>query len=437
MLFSKTILNNGLRVLTVPMPSMQSATVQIMIKAGSRNETAKTNGIAHFLEHMVFKGTKSFPSTQIISSSIDKIGGDINANTSKERTAYYIKAWDRYLSLSFDILSGFVKNALLEEKEIDKERGVIIEEIAMYNDLPMQKAPDLFEEMMYRDTDLGTDVLGTSETIKSMKRDDFLDFIGKYYTPQNMVLAIAGKFDTDEVVSLSQEYFGELGRRRGDIKKEKKKAPTTLPPKSFQNPTQKPEMVLLNRKTEQAHIVLGVRSNPIGHPDQYKESVLNAILGGGMSSRMWSEVREKRGLAYYVRTYFDRYIDTGYFAVRAGIKIDQVDEAIKVILDQLRSVASEGEERITEEELVNAKEHLKGSLALDLEDTHSVAEFIGNQELFRDRVRTIDEIMKGIDSVTVDDVREMSQRFFQNDRLNLAVLGPYKSKDKLQKLLTF
>lgn len=430
--FSKTTLSNGLRVIMAPQPSMQSATVQIMVRVGSRDETNKTSGIAHFLEHLVFKGTKNYPTAQDISSSIDAVGGEINANTGKERTAYYIKAWERYLPLSFDILSGFVKNPLLDKTEMEKEKGVILEEIAMYDDLPMQKAPDIFENLLYSESSLGRDILGARETIKNMKHKEVKNFIRSSYIPSNMVLSIAGRFDTDQVLELSQKYFGELGGE-GNLANS-----SNLPNLASFNPSQKPELRILNRKSEQVHIVLGVRANYQGHPDRYKESVMNAILGGGMSSRMWSEVREKRALVYYVKTYFDRYMDCGYFATRAGVKSKRVEEAIKVILEQYQNITlKSGNLAITEKEVSKAKEHIKGSLALDLEDTHSVSEFLGNQELFERKIRTIEEIMSNIDLVTSDEISEMALGFFQNSKLNLAIVGPVKDENKLQELLKF
>lgn len=429
--FQKHTLNNGLRVVTAPMSAMESATVQILIGSGSRDEEVKKQGLAHFLEHMVFKGTKRYPTSASISAAVDGIGGEINASTGKERTGYYIKAWERYLSLAFDILSQFISAPRLLEREIEKEKGVIVEEIAMYEDLPMYKAPYLFEELLFDKTSLGWDTAGTAETVRTMEKKDFAGFIADYYQPKNMVLSVAGKFERGAVLKLAEKYFGKLEKNHTS---NLNNPVSHLSPRiSNLNPSKKPEIRMVNKKTEQAHIVLGVRGNRLGHPDRYKEAVLASILGGGMSSWLWNEIREKRGLAYYVRCDIDHYKDTGYIAARAGVKLDSVEEALEVILAQFNKIATPG--KIKDRELTKAKEYLKGRLALGLEDTHSVSEFFGDQELFEKDVRTVEQVMAGIDAVTLPDVHSLAADFFTTPKLNLAVVGPYEDADKFQKLL--
>ncbi len=426
--FQKHTLNNGLRVVTAPMSAMESATVQILIGSGSRDEDVKKQGLAHFMEDMGFKGTKRYPNSSVISAAVDGIGGEINASTGKERTGYYIKAWERYLSLAFDILSQFISAPILKEREIEKEKGVIIEEIAMYEDLPMYKAPYLFEELLFDKTSLGWDIAGTPETVRTMEKKDFEGFIVDHYQPENMVLSVAGKFDQSEVLKLAQKYFGKLKSSNRVTRQS-----DNLKTRQSDNPSRKPEIRMVNKKTEQAHIVLGVRGNCLGHPDRYKEAVLASILGGGMSSWLWNEVREKRGLAYYVRCDIDHYKDTGYVAARAGVKLDSVEEAIEVILAQFNKIATPG--KVKERELTKAKEYLKGRLALGLEDTHSVSEFFGDQELFEEDVRTVEQVMAGIDAVTLGDVHRLANDFFKTSKLNLAVVGPFADTVKFQKLL--
>lgn len=425
--FTKTTLSNGLRVILTPMLSMESATVQIAVNAGTRNEKKKVNGIAHFLEHMVFKGTEKYPSAQAISSAIDSIGAEANANTGKERTAFHIKAWERHLSLAFDILSSFIKSPLLDPKEIERESGVIIQEIAMYEDLPMQKAPSIFEELLYEPTSLGWDIVGKKETVEAIKKEDFVGFMRKLYTPQSMVLSIAGKFNKDAVLKLAEDYFGDI-KGRGEVKivKETDKAPED-------NLTKKPEVKLVNKKTEQTHMVLGVRAFPLRHVNRYRASVLGTILGGGMSSRLFTEIRERRGLAYYVRGEIGDYTDKGYFAVRAGIRNEAAEEAVKVILAELEKTTRPGE--IKEVELSKAKEYLKGRIALGLEDTHAVADFYGDQELFEGDLKSIDDIIKKIDEVTIEDVVGLAKELFVEKRLNLAMIGPDGDKEKFEQLL--
>lgn len=424
--FSKTTLSNGLRVLTAPMPAMESATVQVLIGAGSRNESPEHKGLAHFLEHMVFKGTEKYPTSQSISQAIDGIGGEINASTGKERTGYYIKAWERYLTLAFDILSQFVRTPRLLEKDIKKEKGVILEEIAMYEDLPMHKAPCAFEELLFAETPLGWDIAGTAETVRAARQEDFQSFITEHYHPKNMVLSVAGKFGQKEVLKMAQEYFGGLERSNLSNK-------TNLTNLSNTNPSGNPEAKLINKKTEQAHLVLGVRGNPLGHPDRYKEAVIASILGGGSSSWLWSEIREKRGFAYYVRSDVDHYRDSGYLAARAGVRLDKASDVVKIILKQFGKLKTKG--GVKSKELKKAKEYLKGRLALGLEDTHSVSEFFGDQELFEEKVRTVEEVMAGIDAVSLDDICKVADDFFQNSKLNLAIVGPYEEEGQFQQLL--
>lgn len=433
--FQKTTLNNGLRIITVPMPSLESATVQVFVGAGTRNERKEVNGLAHFLEHMVFKGTKKYPSAHAISSAVDAIGAEINAHTGKEGTAYYIKAWEKHLELSFDILSEFIKNPLLKEEELEREKGVIKEEIAMYEDLPMQKAPGVFETLLYGEEPLGWEILGSAETVLSIKRDDFIDFRKRFYSPQNMVVGVSGRFDKEKVFKMAEKAFGSV-----TCDSLKTKRVTTLRANELPrvNPSKKPELKVINKKTEQAHIVLGVRGNPLGHPDRYKEAVLSAILGEGMSSRLWTQIRERRGLAYYVRTYLSHYMDNGYLATRAGIKLDKAEEAVKIILGEYQKMKVpkvSKVSKVSKAELQKAKEYLKGRLALELEDTHSVAEFFGEQELFEKKIKTAEEMMKEIDEVTIENVCGVASNFFQNDRLNLAIIGPFEDSSRFEKLL--
>ncbi|MAG60037.1 hypothetical protein CMO96_04580 [Candidatus Woesebacteria bacterium] len=427
--FQKTTLKNGLRVICVPMPSMESATVQIIVGAGTRHEEKRVNGVAHFLEHMVFKGTKKYPSAQAVSTVVDAIGADINANTDRERTAYFIKAWEKHLGLAFDVLSGFINSPVMNPDEIGREKGVIYEEIAMYDDLPMQKAPDIFEQLLYKGSPLAWDVLGSKKSIMGVKRRDFVKYRRLLYHPQNMVLTVAGKFDQEEVLKLAEKYFGKSGGGKLSKKASHGKAKKA-------NPGGKPEVKLQTKKTEQGHLVLGVRGNPLGHPDRYKELILATILGGGMSSRLFTEIRERRGLAYYVRCYPGHYTDNGYMAARAGVKVDKIDEAIKVILEQFRQVSKRsGKGSITKAEFEKAKEYIKGKLALGLEDTFSASDFFAEQEILEGESKTPEEMMEGIDQVKLSDVQKLAREFFVNNRLNLAIVGPYDDSERFRKLL--
>lgn len=424
MQFNKKILANGLRLLTIPMPSFESATVLVMAGAGSRYETKTNNGISHFLEHMFFKGTTRRPTAQVIASAIDGIGGEFNAFTGKETTGYYIKAEKSHLELSLDILSDMLQNMLLDEKEIEKEKGVIIEEINMYEDTPMRKLGDIYENLLYGDTPLGWDIAGEKEIIRSITRADFLSYMGSLYSAHNLTVVIAGGIDEEKTGQLVDKYFS--GMKRFDVKKYEPIAESQS----------KPELFLKEKKTEQIHVALGVRTVDVNHPDKYPLSVLSAILGGGMSSRLFEEVREKRGLAYYVRSHSDHYMDAGSLVTLAGVDINRVDQAIEVIMEIYRKVAKQ-ELSITDEELRKAKEYLKGHLVLELEDSRSVANFYAHQELTEMRIENPDEVLASIEKVTKEQVENAGKRYFINEGLNLALIGNYSDKQRLENTLRF
>lgn len=424
MQFNKKILPNGLRLITIPMPSFESATVLVMAGAGSRYETKKNNGISHFLEHMAFKGTQKRPSAMHIASSIDGIGGEFNAFTGKETTGYYIKAQNSHLELCLDILSDMLQNMLLDEKEIEKEKGVIIEEINMYEDTPMRKIGDIYENLLYGDTPLGWDIAGEKDIIRSITREDFMNYMGSLYSAHNLTVVVAGGIDEEKVKKLIDTYFGSM--KRFDIKKYD-------PIKESQS---SPALYLKDKKTEQIHVAIGVRTVPVDHPDEYPLSVLASILGGGMSSRLFEEVREKRGLAYYVRTHSDHYMDAGSLTTLAGVDINRVDQAVEVIMEIYKKVFS-GELDITPEELTKAKEYLKGHLVLELEDSRSVANFYAHQELTEKTIENPDDMLTSIEKVTKEQIIEAGKKYFVNEGLNLALIGNYNDRQKLENILKF
>lgn len=424
MQFNKKILPNGLRLITIPMPSFESATVLVMAGAGSRYETKKNNGISHFLEHMAFKGTQKRPSAMHIASSIDGIGGEFNAFTGKETTGYYIKAQNSHLELCLDILSDMLQNMLLDEKEIEKEKGVIIEEINMYEDTPMRKIGDIYENLLYGDTPLGWDIAGEKDIIRSITREDFMNYMGSLYSAHNLTVVVAGGIDEEKVKKLIDTHFGSM--KRFDIKKYD-------PIKESQS---SPALYLKDKKTEQIHVAIGVRTVPVDHPDEYPLSVLASILGGGMSSRLFEEVREKRGLAYYVRTHSDHYMDAGSLTTLAGVDINRVDQAVEVIMEIYKKVFS-GELDITPEELTKAKEYLKGHLVLELEDSRSVANFYAHQELTEKTIENPDDMLTSIEKVTKEQIIEAGKKYFVNEGLNLALIGNYNDRQKLENILKF
>lgn len=424
MQYVKSVLNNGLRVITIPMPSLESVTVSVWMKTGSRNENKKNNGISHFLEHMFFKGTTNRPTAKQIAEEIDQIGGIQNAGTSKEYTEYYIKCRADKVEIAFDLLSDMTLNSLLDAKEIEREKGTIIEEIRMYEDTPMISIGEVFESLIYSGNTLGMDIAGTEKTVSEMKRHDFLDYRSSFYNSNNMIITVAGGVSQNIVEKLAKQYFEKL------IKS------TTKP--AFNKFTARqvaPKIKLHNKKKEQTHVILGYLADGKNYKGKYAQTLLATILGGGMSSRMFTEVRERRGLAYSIRTSMDRYTDIGYLGTYAGLDTKRAEEAVKVMLDEHHQIAN-SQQPIANSELLKAKEFIKGHLALALEDTSDVSSFFGDQELFSDKVLTPEEVFKKIDKVTMDEVNFEAKRLFVPARCNLAIIGPYEDDKNFSKLLS-
>lgn len=413
-------LDNGLRLITAPMKGVESMTVLVAVGAGSRYETKETNGISHFVEHMVFKGTKKRPTTFDITNSVDSIGGQINAATGKEFTFFLIKANAVHQPLAFDVLSDLVLNAKFDPEEIEREKGVIVEEINMYNDMPQERVSEAFESLLYSPTSLSWYISGKKENIKAIQKQDFIDYQRRLYYPGNMVVVKAGKVEEEEALDLTEKYFGHL-------KSQKKEE---FQPLVF---AQKESRVRLRQKrTSQSHFCLGVRAYAINHPDRYVASLLAAILGGSMSSRMFIQVRERRGLAYYVRTVFEDYLDNGYLMTQAGVDIGKIDEAIKVILNEYGRIACK---KVANDELKKGKEILKGRLILALEDSQNVAERYALQMLLENKIRDPQETIAEIDKITTQDLQRVAKDIFYQKSLNLAVIGPHDDEERFLKLL--
>ncbi len=404
------------------MPSFESATVLVMVGAGSRYETKDNSGISHFLEHMAFKGTKKRPSALAISTLIDGIGGECNAFTGKEATGYYIKSASTHIDLSLDILSDMLQGSLFDEKEIDKERGVILEEINLYEDTPARKIGDVFERLLYGNTPMGWDISGDKNVIKTTKRAGFVSYMDSLYSSDNITVVVAGGIDAAKTLELVKKYFGGMKK---------------FPIKSYEaviEAQDKPNVSIKHKKTEQVHIALGVRTVPLQHKDRYALSVLSAILGGGMSSRLFHEVREKRGLGYYVRTSADEYQDCGYLATTAGVDPKRVDEAVLVILDEYKKLTN-GQADVHNEELQKAKEYMKGHLVLEMEDSRSVGSFYASQELLEKQIDNLDVVLVKIDKVTKEDILAVAAKYLVPQGMNLAVIGDFEDGEKFQRLL--
>ncbi len=423
MQYHKKVLQNGLRVITVPMASFESATVLVMVGAGSRYETRQNSGISHFLEHMAFKGTEKRPSALDISTLIDGIGGEFNAFTGKETTGYYIKSSAGQFELCLDVISDMLQHSKLDQKEIDKEKGVILEEINLYEDMPVRKIGDIYEKLLYGDTPMGWDIAGEKDVIRSLKREDFVDYMGSLYSAGNIVLVVAGGVQTNQVEEAAEKYFGKM--QQFDTKSYTKVV----------EKQEKAQLLLKQKDTEQMHIAIGFRTVSIDSPDRFALSVLSSILGGGMSSRLFHEVREKRGLAYYVRTTSDHFVDAGSLVTTSGLDPKRVEEGVKVIVQEYRKFADE-KAGITSSEFKKAKEYLKGHFVLELEDSRSVAGFYSSQELLEKEVLNPDQLLEKIDKVTVEEVEEVAKKYFKNKGLNMAGIGNFASGQNFKELLT-
>lgn len=424
--YQKVVLANGLRLIFVPVPNLASVTVLILVGAGSRFEKREISGLSHFLEHMAFKGTHRRPTALEISSEIEGIGGEFNAYTSKDQTGFYIKAASKHLPILVDVLSDMLLNSKFEPAEIDRERGVIIEEINLYEDTPSRKIEEVYEELLYGDSPLGWDVAGKKETIRQIKREDFLDYIKGLYAPENTVVIVAGGIHHQSSIihDLIEKWLGSWQNKK------------TWHFKEESDKQDRPIAKIVYKKTEQAHLALGVRGFNLFHPDRYTLAVLSTILGGGMSSRLFIQVRERRGLAYYVYALIEHYADVGHFVTRAGVDLHKMEEAIRVILAEYQKLqAPSSKFKIATEELIKAKELLKGRLILELEDSRFIASIFGTSEILEGKVRTPEEIVAKIDEVTLENLERVAKNIFRPEKLNLAVIGPFKDGQKFEKLL--
>ncbi|MFE5873361.1 M16 family metallopeptidase, partial [Streptomyces roseifaciens] len=413
----RTTLPGGLRIVTETLPSVRSATFGIWANVGSRDETPALNGATHYLEHLLFKGTAK-RSALDISSAIDAVGGEMNAFTAKEYTCYYARVLDTDLPLAIDVVCDMLTGSLIDAADVDAERGVILEEIAMTEDDPGDCVHDLFAHTMLGDTPLGRPVLGTVDTINALTRDQIARFYKKHYDPTRLVVAAAGNVDHAKVVRQVRAAFDRAGAlSRTDA--------TPVDPRSGARTIRTAGRVeVLGRKTEQAHVVLGMPGLARTDDRRWALGVLNTALGGGMSSRLFQEVREKRGLAYSVYSYTSGYADCGLFGVYAGCRPSQVHDVLKICRDELDKVASEG---LPDEEISRAVGQLAGSTVLGLEDTGALMNRIGKSELCWGDQMSVDDMLARIAAVTPDEVREVA-RDVLGQRPSLSVIGPLKDK---------
>ncbi len=419
-MYKKTTLDNNLRVITIPMPGSLTTTVLVLVEAGSKYETKEINGLSHFLEHMCFKGTEKRPTSIDISHELDSIGAVYNAFTGMEYTGYFAKARPEHFDTILDVVSDIYLNQIFESKEIDKERGVIIEEINMYEDLPMRRVQEFFTNLLYGDQPAGWDIAGRKEVIKKLTRDDFVKYRGEHYLGQSSLVVIAGKFNEEEAIRKIENVFSGI--------KSDKKTPKI---KTIEH-QDKPEIFLKHKETDQTHLILGCRAFDIFDERRFALEVLSDILGGGFSSRLFQKIREEMGAAYYVSADADLYTDHGYLAASAGVDHNKINAVIEATLVEFRNLANKP---VDKKELDRAKEHLIGHLIMGLETSDHLASFYGGQEVLTKKLMAPEEIVKKIQQVKAEEIMAVANDIFQNQKLNLAVIGPFKEKEKFEAIL--
>src|SRR3989338_7058122 len=414
--------DSGLRLVVVPMESTKTATVLVLVGTGSKYETKEINGISHFLEHMMFKGTTKRPDKLEIARELESIGADFNAFTHKEFTGYYARSSASKTDTLMDVVFDIFLNSKMDENEIEKEKGVIVEEINMYRDIPQRYVGDLFEQLLYGDQPAGWDIAGEKNIVTALKRQQFVDYFTTHYVASNTVIAVAGNVKPEEIKEKVTKYFENI-RQAERI--------TKLPVKEEQS---SPKTLLHYKKTDQSHFILVFRGYHMFDEERYAAGVLATVLGGGMSSRLFTEVRDKRGLAYYVGADSDSYTDTGIFAMNAGVNNDKADDAIKVMLEEADKLKSKG---ITARELQQAKDQAEGALAIALENSRAVANAYAGPVLFYDEVLTTEEELDKIKKVTLEQVLEVASEIFDNRKLNLSLIGPFEKEEEFKKILKF
>ncbi|NCS98961.1 insulinase family protein [Candidatus Parcubacteria bacterium] len=419
MKYYKDVLDNGLRVITVPMKDSQSAIAMVAVEAGSHYEDKKINGLSHFLEHMCFKGTENRTGEQI-NYELDSLGAESNAFTSDEFTGYYAKAHSKKVGKILDVVSDMYLNPLFPEKDIETERGVIIEEINMYEDLPMRNVEVLMEELLYGDQPAGRPILGPKENIKKFTRDDFVNYYETHYIPQKTVVVVAGNIDKKDILKQVKEKFGKAKTAKV-VKKQKIKISQKTP-----------AIKIKNKKLDQTHLRIGFHSFKLGDKRNIPLAVAKTILGGGMSSRLFRKMREELGMCYYTRAMLSTSTDAGNFVVAAGVGNSRAEEAVSVIIDEFKKLR---DDEIDEKELKKAKEFIMGNMATSHETSESWADYFGFQELLHQEIKTLKQIEKEIRAVTVKDIKRVLKQVIKKDKLNLAMIGPHKDSRKFEKHL--
>jgi len=418
--YERNTLSNGLRVLTAPLGHAQSVACYVMLAAGSRYENASNRGIAHFAEHMFFKGTERRPTAKDLSMEVDKIGGEFNAFTSKEYTGYYIRCAGEKRDTALDVLVDMLRHSKFDAEELEREKGVIIEEMNMYVDTPRDYVSSVYEELLFGSNPLGWETLGTRETIKSATRETFLDYINEWYTPPRMVVGVSGAVGDDLLPTL-EGLLGNLAAS-GD----------GAPAPAAVERSPEPRVRLHRKDSDQANVCIGVPSYPIAHPDRYALQLLGTVLGTGMSSRLFLEVRERRGLAYYVYALNSSFTDAGTLYAQAGVDLHRAEEAVGVIANEFRRLA---EEPVGAEELEKARALAKGRFVLQTESPNGLILFGLRREVLEGKAAEPEELLAGLDAVTADDLQRVAQDVIGSQGMRCAVIGPFDDEEAFAKLL--
>jgi predicted Zn-dependent peptidase len=417
--FESRYLSNGLRVLTAPMPQAQSVSCVVMLAAGSRYETAETNGIAHFAEHMFFKGTEKRPTARDIAGEIDAIGGEFNAFTGKEYTGYYVRCAAATRDTALDVLVDMLRRSRFDPDEIEREKGVIIEEMNMYFDTPRDFIGGVYDSLLYGDQPLGWDIIGRKETVRGATRESFTEYVDHWYRPDRMVVGVGGQ--------IGEGLEARLEELLGDLEQRETGAPA--PVLATDNGSR---VKVHTKQSDQAHVVLGVRSRPLADPDRYVLQLLSTVLGGGMSSRLFTEVRERRGLAYYVYGTNQAYTDAGSLYAQSGVDINRIDDAVSTIVEQFRLLAVEP---VPSDELEKARNFAKGRFVLQLESPHGTIMFGLRREVLEGSATEPTDVLAALDAVTAEDLQRSAQEILDTG-FHLAVIGPFDDAARFEKLLS-
>ena len=417
--FQKSVLGNGLRVVTSAMPQARSVSICIFVGVGSRYELPEYAGVSHIIEHLVFKGTKRRPSPREISGVVEGVGGIMNAGTEREMTVYWCQVARPYLEDTLDLLIDMLRNSLYEPAEIDRERMVVIEEQNQVNDYPNYKVDAILDETLWPNHPLGQDISGTRESVSNMTRGTILDHVSQFYTPSNIVVSVAGNVDHDQVLEQVNHLCDGWTPHP---------TPRWTP---FVHVQSEPQLRTEYRKTEQAHLSIGLPGLSMTHPDRYALDLIGTMLGEGMSSRLFLEIRERQGLAYDIHSSVDNFQDCGAFIITAGVDAKRVYTAVEAVLAEVRRMR----EGVPSEDVDRAKRLIAGRLLLKMEDTRAVSSWIGSQEMLVGRVLDVDEVTDRFEGVTPEDIRRVSNELLRTEKLNMVVVGPYRGGGRLKRVL--